>query len=119
MKPILFAAIIGSALVAGGVFVAGDFGVARVASPQSSGVSSPVQPTATGRTVTLRVDNMYCASCPYVVKQSLVAVPGVKNVSISFRDKTATVTFDGAQTNVAALTGATFEVGYPSEVRSP
>ena len=46
------------------------------------------------------------------------AVPGVKDVSVSFRNKTANVTFDGAQTNLAALTDATFEMGYPSEVKS-
>ena len=78
-----------------------------------------MQPAAAVHTVTLQVDNMYCASCPYIVKQSLVAVPGVKNASVSFRDKTATVTFDGARTNVAALTDATFNMGYPSEIKSP
>ncbi len=119
MKPLFFTAVIAPALVAGGVFVAGDFGVARVASPQSVGASGPVrQAAATEGTVTLTIDNMYCASCPYIVKQSLTAVPGVKDVSVSFRNKTAIVTFDDTQTNVAALTDATFEMGYPSEVKS-
>ena len=118
MKPLFFAAVVGSALVAGGVFVAGDFSAARVASPRSADASGPVQQAAVGRTVTLQVDNMYCASCPYIVKQSLAAVPGVKDVSVSFRNKTAIVTFDDTQTNVAALTDATFEMGYPSEVKS-
>ena len=99
--------------------MAGDFSVARVASPKSAGASGPVQQAAASeRTVTLQVDNMYCASCPYIVKRSLAAVPGVKGVSVSFRDKTAIVTFDSARTNVAALTDATFEVGYRSEVKS-
>ncbi len=119
MKPLLVAAVVGSALVAGGVFMAGDFSVARVASPQSVGASGAArQAAASERTVTLTVDNMYCASCPYIVKQSLAAVPGVKDVSVSFRNKTAIVTFDDTQTNVAALTDATFEMGYPSEVKS-
>ncbi len=119
MKPLYFAAVIAPALVAGGVFVAGDFNVAPVAAPQSAGASGPVQQAAAiERTVTLTIDNMYCASCPYIVKQSLAAVPGVKDVSVSFRNKTANVTFDGARTNVAALTDATFEMGYPSEVKS-
>ncbi len=119
MKPLFIAAIFAPALVVGGVLMAGDFSFARVASPQSAGASGPVRQAAAGeRTVTLQVDNMYCASCPYIVKQSLVAVPGVKGVSVSFRDKTAIVTFDGARTNVATLTDATFEMGYPSEVKS-
>jgi mercuric ion binding protein len=29
------------------------------------------------RTITLAVQNMYCADCPFVVKKSLEAVPGV------------------------------------------
>ncbi len=118
MKLVFLAAVIGSALVAGGVFVAGDFSVARVASPQSAGASGPVPQAAADRTVTLQVDNMYCASCPYIVKRGLAAVPGVNDVSVSFRNKTAIVTFDDTQTNVAALTDATFEMGYPSEVKS-
>lgn len=119
MKPLFVSAIIGSALVAGGVLIAGDLSGARVASSQSAGASGPVQQAAANeRTVTLQVGNMYCPSCPYIVKQSLAAVLGVKDVSVSFRNKTAIVTFDDTQTNVAALTDATFEMGYPSEVKS-
>jgi mercuric ion binding protein len=67
---------------------------------------------AAERTVKLAVQNMYCAACPYTVKSSLQAVPGVKTVSVSYEDKTAVVTFDDAKTNVNALTTAT--TGYPS-----
>ncbi len=99
--------------------MAGEFSVGRVTSPRSAGASGPVQQAAAAeRTVTLEVDNMYCASCPYIVKRSLAAVPGVKDVAVSFRYKTAIVTFDSTRTNVAALTDATFEIGYRSEVRS-
>ena len=71
---------------------------------------------AAEKTVTLAVENMFCASCPYIVKQSLAAVPGVKEVKVSFEKKTAVVTFDDAMTNVEALTDATFDSGYPSDV---
>ena len=99
--------------------MAGNFSGARVTSPQLAGESGTVQQAAaTERMVTLQVDNMYCASCPYIVKHSLAAVPGVKDVSVSFRDKTAIVTFDSTRTNVVALTDATFAMGYPSEVRN-
>jgi hypothetical protein len=37
MKPLFVAAVIAPALVAGGAFVAGDFSVARVVSPQNGG----------------------------------------------------------------------------------
>ena len=69
---------------------------------------------ATERTVTFAIDNMTCASCPYIVKTSMAAVPGVANVTVSFKAKTATVTFDDAKTNVKALTTATTNAGYPS-----
>lgn len=65
-------------------------------------------------TVTLAVRNMDCASCPFTVKSSLQAVPGVAKVVVSFADKTAVVTFDDAETSVPALITATTNAGYPS-----
>jgi mercuric ion binding protein len=69
---------------------------------------------AAERTVTLAVENMYCAACPHTVKASLEAVPGVAKVAVSQKDKTAIVTFDDAKTSVNALTAATTNAGYPS-----
>ena len=66
------------------------------------------------RTVTLAVQNMYCAACPHTVKSSLEAVPGVKKAMVAYKDKTAVVTFDDAKTTVDALTAATTKAGYPS-----
>ena len=72
--------------------------------------------SAAERTVTLAVDNMYCDSCPYIVKQSLAKVPGVEKVVVSFERKTATVTYDDQKTAPDALTSATTQAGYPSRV---
>lgn len=66
------------------------------------------------RTVTLAVQNMYCAACPHTVKASLQLVPGVAKVVISFPNKTAIVTYDDARTDLSALTAATTNAGYPS-----
>ena len=68
------------------------------------------------KTVTLSVPGMYCASCPYIVKQSLAKVPGVEKVVVSFEQKTATVTYDDQKTAPDALTSATTQAGYPSRV---
>jgi len=68
------------------------------------------------RTVMLAVENMTCATCPYIVKQTLAAVPGVIKVDVSFEDRTATVTFDDVETDVPALTAATAGNGYPSRL---
>lgn len=66
------------------------------------------------KTVTLAVQNMDCATCPFTVKSSLQAVPGVAKAVVSFADKTAVVTFDDAKTAVPALITATTNAGYPS-----
>jgi mercuric ion binding protein len=66
------------------------------------------------KTVTLSVQNMYCAACPHTVKASLEAVPGVTNVTVSYQDKTATVIYDDSKTDVKTLTDATSGAGYPS-----
>ena len=71
-------------------------------------------PDAARRTMTLRVENMYCASCPYIVKRSLEAVPGVIKASVSLPDKTAIVTFDPSRASVEQLVAATTAAGYPS-----
>ncbi|MGT2467845.1 heavy-metal-associated domain-containing protein (plasmid) [Mesorhizobium atlanticum] len=69
---------------------------------------------AAERTITFAVDNMKCASCPYIVKNSMAAVPGVTKVAVSFEAKTATVTFDDAKTNPDAIAAASMNAGYPA-----
>ena len=66
------------------------------------------------QTTTLKVEGMTCASCPYQVKKSLTGVEGVKAAEVSLETKLATVTFDNAKTDVAALTAATAGAGFPS-----
>lgn len=71
---------------------------------------------AAPQTVTLAVSKMTCAACPITVKTALSRVPGVTEVKVSYETKQATVVFDDTQTNVAALTRATTDVGFPSAV---
>jgi len=66
------------------------------------------------RTITLAVQNMYCDACPFIVKNSLEAVPGVAKAIVSYKDKTAVVSYDDAKADVKALTTATTKAGYPS-----
>jgi mercuric ion binding protein len=70
------------------------------------------------RTIILAVNNMDCVTCPYVVKSSLEAVPGVAKVGVSFEDKTATIVYDDAKADVNQLTSATTNAGYPSTPKS-
>ena len=69
---------------------------------------------AAERTVTLAVDGMTCASCPYIVRETLRRVCGVAKVEVSFETRRAVVTFDEGKTTVAALTEATAAAGFRS-----
>lgn len=66
------------------------------------------------RTVSLKVENMTCAACPYIVKKSLLRVEGVTQASVDYDHKTATVTFDDDESSIAKLTASTTKAGYPS-----
>lgn len=68
------------------------------------------------QTVTLAVPDMNCAVCPVTVKKALLKVKGVKTVQVDFDQRQAKVKFDDTKTNIAALTQATAEAGYPSSV---
>lgn len=85
------------------------FGLGLLASPAA---------IAGEKTVTLAVQNMFCAACPQIVQKSLEAVPGVAKVAVSYKEKTAVVTFDDSKADVKALTTATTNAGYPSAPRS-
>ena len=73
---------------------------------------------AAEKIITLAVKNMYCAACPFIVRKSLEAVPGVSKAVVSYKAKMAVVTYDDTRADVAALTRATTEAGYPSAPRS-
>jgi mercuric ion binding protein len=72
------------------------------------------QAVAAERTVKLSVANMTCVTCPFIVKQSLAAVPGVAAVDVSLAEHTAVVTFDEAVATMDALIKATGDAGFPS-----
>jgi periplasmic mercuric ion binding protein len=80
-------------------------------------VASPAA-MAADKTITLSVKNMDCAACPSIVKASLQAVPGVARVAVSYKDRTAIITYDDAKADVNQLTSATTRAGYPSAPKS-
>ena len=80
-------------------------------------VASPAA-MAADRTITLSVKNMDCAACPSIVKASLQAVPGVARVAVSYKDRTAIMTYDDAKADLNQLTSATTKAGYPSAPKS-
>ena len=71
---------------------------------------------AAERTVKLSVPGMNCASCPYMVKQAISMVDGIKSVEATMDDRSATVVFDDTLTTVREIQAATSAIGYDSMV---
>lgn len=67
--------------------------------------------------VILKVDNMFCASCPHIVKKKLASLDGVVNVDVSYEQQAATVIYDDKKLKVDDLVTATTNAGYPSKVK--
>ena len=68
--------------------------------------------------VTLKVAGMTCQSCPYQVQSALKRADGVIAARATLEEREAVVTFDDAVTNIAALTKATADARFPSELKS-
>lgn len=66
------------------------------------------------RKVELTVPTMDCDTCPITIRIALQKVAGVKKAAVSYERRNAIVTYDDRLTNVAALTRATEQAGYPS-----
>ncbi|GHF58078.1 Cu+-exporting ATPase [Deinococcus metalli] len=62
--------------------------------------------------IELGVQGMTCASCVGRVERGLNKVPGVEHAAVNLATERATVTYDPAQTNPAALLDKVRDVGY-------
>jgi mercuric ion binding protein len=69
---------------------------------------------AAPQTVTLSVPAMSCASCPVTIKVALSKVPGVASIKSDLSKRQTTVAYDDAKTDLAALSKATADAGFPS-----
>ena len=59
---------------------------------------SPPRPCSpASKQVTLTVPTMDCATCPVTIKVALMKVPGVSKAVVSYKHRTALVTFDDAE----------------------
>jgi copper chaperone len=63
-------------------------------------------------TAIIDVEGMSCQGCVASVNRVLSAIPGVHAVSVTLKPGTASVTYDPARTNLAALKGAIEDAGY-------
>ena len=85
------------------------YGVGKVA-VEAPTIVSPVP--ATNGEVTLPIEGMTCASCVRRVERALTKVPGVEAANVNLATEKASVTFDPAQADLAALRGAVEKAGY-------
>ena len=69
---------------------------------------------AAEQTVTMDIEKMSCAMCPFTVRTAIERVDGVKNVEVDYDGKTAVVTFDDSKTNAPTVAQASTDVGYPA-----
>jgi mercuric ion binding protein len=80
----------------------------------------PLGARAADQTVTLDVHHADCVLCAPVIKKTLERVTGVKAVTVSQADATATVTarvtFEDTVASVPTLIAATMNAGYPADL---
>ena len=72
--------------------------------------------TANTQQLTLKVENMTCATCSVSVRKSLAGVEGVKDVAVTSEPPRAVVSYDPEKVSPEQLTQATNEAGFPSSV---
>ncbi|MCA0273539.1 MAG: cation transporter [Proteobacteria bacterium] len=101
------------AVLALGTFMLGLPDTAPFAFAQSTPVAAP-----TLTEVRFDVPDMTCALCPLTVKTAMSGVDGVQSVEVDFDSLSATVIFDHALTDAAAIAEASAQAGYPAAVRN-
>ena len=79
--------------------------------------SATTAAAATLTEVSFDVPDMTCALCPLTVKTAMSGVEGVQSVEVDFDTRSATVIFDPALTDVAAIAEASAQAGYPAIVK--
>lgn len=81
---------------------------------------APIAAQAADATAVLDVHHAGCVLCGPIVKSTLEHAKGVKSVQVSqpngAADVTATVTYDNAKTNPAALIKVVTQHGYPAQL---
>lgn len=61
-----------------------------------------------------KVEKMTCATCPITVRKAMQSVDGVKEVTVDFDSKIATVIYDGKQTDATQIAASSTNIGFPA-----
>ena len=67
-------------------------------------------------TVTFSVA-MHCENCKKKIERNLAYEKGVLDLEVNLKEKTVTVTYDAAKTDVKKLTDALKKIGYEAAVK--
>ena len=86
---------------------------ATTIAPMNVAIAAPTKQS----TRTFTIGNMTCPTCPITVRTALSRVVGVKRVTVDFRAKTATVTYDPTVTMPATIAAASSSIGFPARLR--
>ncbi len=119
MKAVIVVIAVSVPLLASGALLAQSEAPAT-ASPQVTATgttasdAAPVQDTI--QTAKLKVEGLWCPSCGYIVSQVLKSTPGVLDVEVSMRTKTAIVRYDSTKVTLADLVSAPTSYGFPSQI---
>ena len=119
MRAAIVVIALGVPLLASGALLAQSEAPAT-ASPQVSAAGTTASDTAPVqdpiRTAKLKVEGLWCPSCGYIVSQVLKRTPGVLDVQVSMRTKTAIVRYDSTKATLADLVSAPTNYGFPSQI---
>lgn len=74
---------------------------------------------ATPKQVVLHVENMTCPACSITIEKALDKVPGLTARRIDTKTAIVMVAFDADRTDVAAITKAITDAGFPAKARTP
>ena len=64
------------------------------------------------------IERMTCAACPVTVSKAMKGIEGVRDVSVDYETKTATVAFNPKLTTIELIGAASTNAGYPSAMIS-
>lgn len=77
---------------------------------------SAAEGAATVQSCTFQVLGMDCPACKATLKAAIKRLDGVKDVSVSYEEKSAAVSFDPKLTTTSAIVAKIGELGYEGKV---
>jgi len=66
-------------------------------------------------TAIFAVEKMTCKMCPITIRKAMEKVEGVYSAAVDYNNKTATVIYDPAKTNIETIALASTNAGYPAK----